>query len=249
MVAIGRRICGRTARSGATGRGEIASPLPEGRTFRGYDLMISSWPPIVEHFRSIGVDAQHLRLGFDRRVLDRLPPPEPRYEVSFVGGFAPSHPDRIAWLEDILREVPLDVLGYGLERTAPDSPIRAHFRGEAWGWDMYRVLRQSRITLNRHARLDVRGSVNTEWVNNLRMYEATGVGTCLLTERRPRLDRLFVPDHEVVTYGDTAECIEKIPLLPRERNGTKPDRQRGTGEHAARTSLRPSDGRVVGSVP
>jgi len=190
--------------------GEIASPLPEDRTFANYDLMISSWPPIVEHFRSIGIDAEHVRLGFDRRILDRLPQSEPLYDVSFVGGFAPSHPDRIAWLEEILREVPVDVFCYGLDRTSPDSPIRGQFRGQAWGWDMYRALQGSRVTLNRHARLDVRGSVNTEWVNNMRMYEASGVGTCLFTERRRYLDRLFVPDREVVTYGDTAECIEKI---------------------------------------
>ncbi len=190
--------------------GEIASPLPPDRTFRGYDLMISSWPPIVEYFRGEGMASEHVRLGFDRRILDRLPRESPRYAVSFVGGFAPSHPDRIPWLEELLREVEVDVFCYGLERTRPDSPIRRHYRGQAWGWSMYQTLQQSRITLNRHARLDVRGSVNTQWANNMRLYEATGVGTCLLTEQRPHLHELFEPDREVVTYRDTAECIEKI---------------------------------------
>ncbi len=190
--------------------GEIASPLPPDRTFRGYDLMISSWPPIVEYFRGEGMASEHVRLGFDRRILDRLPRESPRYNVSFVGGFAPSHPDRIPWLEELLREVEVDIFCYGLERTRPDSPIRRHFRGQAWGWSMYQTLQQSRITLNRHARLDVRGSVNTEWSNNMRLYEATGVGTCLLTEQRPHLHELFEPDREVITYRGTAECIEKI---------------------------------------
>ena len=190
--------------------GEIASPLPPDRTFRGYDLMISSWPPIVEYFRGEGIASEHVRLGFDRRILDRLPRESPRYPVSFVGGFAPSHPDRIPWLEELLSEVEVDIFCYGLERTRPDSPIRRHYRGQAWGWSMYQTLQRSRITLNRHARLDVRGSVNTDWSNNMRLYEATGVGTCLLTEQRPHLHKLFEPDREVITYRDTAECIEKI---------------------------------------
>jgi len=190
--------------------GEIASPLAPDRTFRGYDLMISSWPPIVGHFRREGIAAEFLRLGFDRRILDRLERQPPRHDVTFVGGFAPSHPDRIPWLEEMLGEIEVDVFCYGLEQTRPDSTIRRHFRGQVWGRSMYETLQQSRITLNRHARLDVGGSVNTDWCNNMRLYEATGVGTCLVTEWRPHLHELFEPDREVVTYRDTSECVEKI---------------------------------------
>lgn len=193
--------------------GEIASPLPKDRTFRGYDLMISSWPPLVDYFRGEGIEAEHVRLGFDRRVLDRLGPRQLRHEVTFVGGFADSHPDRIPWLEELIRDVDIEVYCYGLERTREDSPIRRQYRGQAWGMEMYRALQQSKITLNRHARIDVRGSVNSEWCNNMRLYEATGVGTCLLTESRPHLAELFVPDVEVATYCDSAECLEKIRYL------------------------------------
>ena len=117
--------------------GQIASPLPTNRTFAAYHLMVSSWPPIVEHFRRVGIDAAPLRLGFDRRVLDGLTPQPPRYDVTFVGGFAPSHPDRIAWLEKLLASIDVDIFGYGLEKTAQDSPIRKHHRGQAWGRRMY----------------------------------------------------------------------------------------------------------------
>ncbi len=211
--------------------GEIASPLPKDRTFRGFDLMISSWPPIVDSFREEGIDAEHVRLGFDRRVLDRLPPRETRYDVTFVGGFAESHPDRIAWLEQLLGDVDIDVFCYGIERTREDSPIRKHFRGQAWGLEMYRALQQSKITLNRHARIDVRGTVQSDWCNNMRMYEATGVGTCLLTEWRPHLADLFEPDREVATYRDTAECAAKIRYYldhPEERESIARAGQRRT---------------------
>ncbi|MBI1825468.1 MAG: glycosyltransferase [Planctomycetes bacterium] len=193
--------------------GEIASPLPANRTFRSYDLMMSSLPQIVDHFRRRGMHAEHLRLGFDARVLRRIRPQPAAFNVSFVGGFAPSHPDRIPWLEGLLGEVEIDVFCYGLEQTSESSPIRKHFGGQVWGRRMYETLQQSRITLNRHAWIEVDGRPNTEWCNNMRMYEATGMETCLLTEKRSHLADLFEPDREVATYGSTAECAEKIRHL------------------------------------
>jgi hypothetical protein len=190
--------------------GQIASPLPANRTFAAYDLMISSFPPIVDHFRGAGLAAEPLKLAFDARVLDRLPPACAKYDATFVGGFAPSHTHRIAWLEAILAEIPLEIFGYGLERIPPDSPIHRHFRGPAWGMDMYRVLRQSKITLNLHARIDIRGRVDERFANNMRLYEATGVGTCLLTDAKSNMDEFFEPELEVATFHDVADCVRQI---------------------------------------
>lgn len=215
---LGDRFWCEVRQSGSFVIGEIASPLPPDRTFSGHSLMVSSLPPIVEHFRSQGRPAEFLRLGFDARTLERLPNRAPCHDASFVGGFAPSHPDRIRWLEEILNAVDVDVFCYGLEQTRPDSPVRRAYRGQAWGRSMYEVLHRSRLTLNRHARIEVDGVANTDWCNNLRMYETTGVGACLVTEWRPRLGDLFVPDVEVVTYRNTEECIEKLRYYLRHEN-------------------------------
>ena len=54
----------------------------------------------------------------------------------------------------------------------------------------------------------------------MRLYEATGVGTCLLTDWKPNLHELFEPDKEVVAYQSPEECVEKIKWLlehPEER--------------------------------
>ena len=48
------------------------------------------------------------------------------------------------------------------------------------------------------------------FANNMRLYEATGVGTCLVTESRDNLTELFEPGKEVVTYEDECDCIEKV---------------------------------------
>ena len=61
---------------------------------------------------------------------------------------------------------------------------------------MYRVLARSKIALNRHI------DVAEDHANNMRLYEATGVGTFLITDAKRNLSELFEPGEEVVTYAD-----------------------------------------------
>lgn len=195
--------------------GQVASPLPPNRTYLAYDLMLSSFPPLVDHFREVGIDAEPLKLGFDPRVLEALPGTGERvssaaYDVTFVGGFAPSHPDRIPWLEMLLERIDVAIFGYGVDNTRQDSAIRSHHHGTVWGLRMFEVLRQSRVTLNRHARIELDGRVTSAFANNMRLYEATGMGTCLITEERDNLSGMFEPGREVITYRNEADCVEKI---------------------------------------
>lgn len=47
----------------------------------------------------------------------------------------------------------------------------------------------------------------------MRLFEATGMGACLLTDRASNLSELFEADREVVTYGSADECVEKALYL------------------------------------
>jgi spore maturation protein CgeB len=67
---------------------------------------------------------------------------------------------------------------------------------------MYAALRAARIVFNRH--IDIAGC----YANNMRLYEATGVGTLLLTDRKDNLGQLFEPGREVAAYGSIEECVE-----------------------------------------
>ncbi len=189
---------------------QLASHLPDNRTFESYDLALSSWPPLVEHFRANGLRAERFRLGFDERVLERLSLDGKRFDVTFVGGLGPAHENRVRWLERLLREIDVDVFGYGCERTDGESVIRSHHCGACWGTRMFEVLAQSRITLNLHGSIRIRGREVTSFANNMRLYEATGVGTCLLTDAKDDLSATFEPGREVLTFQSDAECIEKV---------------------------------------
>ncbi len=85
------------------------------------------------------------------------------------------------------------------------SPQRCHT--PVFGIDMYRVLRQSKVTFNRHT------DRAEDSVGNMRMFEATGVGSCLLTDTGKNMSDLFEEDYEVVTYSSIEECIEKVNYL------------------------------------
>ncbi|HMQ34140.1 MAG TPA: glycosyltransferase, partial [Chloroflexaceae bacterium] len=172
-----------------------------------YDLLVSSFPHYVSRFRAAGLRSTYLRLAFEPRVLARLPHDPPRADAAFVGSYTPAHHDGIRLLEGVARHVPVAFWGAGVESLDAASPIRASYRGEAWGLAMYGVLAGARVALNRH--INVAGP----FANNMRLYEATGVGACLLTDRKANLGELFEVGREVVAYGSAEECAEQLRYL------------------------------------
>jgi len=208
MAFIGADVLDSLARRGILIIGQIASPLPVHERFGCYALVISSLPNFVDWFRRRGVRAELNRLGFEPGLLDKLgAPPRRDVPVSFVGSFSPEHADRIRLLETVASRVDLRLWGSGIERLPANSPLHACYQGEAWGRDMYEALRRSRITLNSHINL------SEGFANNMRLYEATGVGTTLVTDRKCNLGEIFVPETEVATYGSHEECVARIEEL------------------------------------
>jgi spore maturation protein CgeB len=69
---------------------------------------------------------------------------------------------------------------------------------------MYQVIRDSAMTLNHH------GDVTPGFANNMRLYEATGVRTLLITDWKENLVEMFEPGEEVIAYRSTEECSEQI---------------------------------------
>lgn len=86
-------------------------------------------------------------------------------------------------------------------------PLRAAIRPGVFGLQMYQTLQNSKITFNSHI------DVSPHSASNMRLFEATGSGTCLLTDWKKNIRTVFEPDYEVVTYKSIEECIEKVRWL------------------------------------
>jgi hypothetical protein len=184
--------------------GQIACPLPPESFLAGYDLILSSFPHFVPRLRAMGVASEYFRIGFDTRVLERLGSVEKDIDASFVGGISRHHGNAIPLLEYVAANSPVQFFGYGAQSLDSASPIRARHNGEVWGMDMYRALARSRVTLNRHI------GVAENYANNMRLYEATGVGTLIVTDLKDNLGELFEIGKEIVTYTRPEEAAEQI---------------------------------------
>lgn len=184
--------------------GQIACPLPPESFLKGYDLILTSFPHFVSRLRSLGIASQYFRIGFDERVLSLLGQVSKDTEFSFVGGISRHHEGAIPLLEYLSEHANMNVFGYGATSLPQTSPILRQHQGEVWGMDMYRALARSSITLNRHI------NVAENYANNMRLYEATGVGSMLLTDSKDNLQELFNIDEEIITYSSKEEALEKV---------------------------------------
>jgi len=200
--------------------GWIAAAVPPGLDLSPFDCILTSHPNIAEGFRRQSVPAEILLPAFEPKVLDHLGSATQDIEVSFIGGLTRDHSQREEVLKTLCQQTPIQLWGYGfgpgpvtgvrsfLRRARfalfPDRELGRRYRGQAWGLDMYRLLQRSRMTVNIH--VDVAGGL----AGNIRMFEATGMGTLLLNERAANLQTMFEPESEVVTYGSTDELAEKI---------------------------------------
>lgn len=198
--------------------------------FRDLDLVLSSIQGLVEQFRQAGVRAELLHHGFEASLLDLNPVCDRNFAFTFAGGLTSHHAERALLVEYLLNCTPLEVfctegpirlkdrirwlagrLGFPQKQSArmrtlvwqyPDQVHPAVF-----GRDYYGLLARSKIVLNSHI------SCSPTDASNMRLYEATGMGACLLTDRKSNLKELFEPDVEVATYGCAEECAEKVCSL------------------------------------
>jgi spore maturation protein CgeB len=99
-------------------------------------------------------------------------------------------------------------LQYGKTRVDSYSDtLLKHKKPPVFGIDMFNLFMNSRIVLNFHI------GVAGDFAGNMRMFEVTGVGSCLLTDNKLNMNDLFIPGVEVVTYDNPDDCIEKAKWL------------------------------------
>ncbi|MCX6705327.1 MAG: glycosyltransferase [Candidatus Woesebacteria bacterium] len=181
-----------------------ASPVFRMESFKEADLVFTSFPHFVQKFRSEGIKSEYLKLAFGERVLKIISKQKKIYNCTFAGGITRHHAKGNKILNEAANEEKLDVFGYGRDNLDKNSKLYKSHHGEVWGRDMYKVLMQSKMTINRHINI-ARG-----YANNMRLFEATGSGTLVLTDYKKNISDFFEEDKEIITYKNSRDLIKKI---------------------------------------
>lgn len=184
--------------------GQIASPMPPKEYLKCFDLIITSFPHFVKTFRKMGIKSEYQKLAFEQRILKKIGKRKRIYDLTFVGSFTPYHQKGTKLLEEVARNFPIHVWGQGIEFLSPYSPLRRNYHGEAWGVGMYKILAQSKIVINRHI------GTSENYANNMRLYEATGMGAMLITDKKKNLKEIFKVGTEVIDYTNVNDLVNKI---------------------------------------
>ena len=93
-----------------------------------------------------------------------------------------------------------------------DKRIARRTRPPIFGIEMFQQLRDARVVFNNHI------DISPVSASNMRLFETTGVGACLITDWKENLADLFEPDAEVLTYRTAAECAEKVKYILEHEN-------------------------------
>ena len=187
--------------------GQIACPLPPKSFLKPYDLILTSFPHYVDKLKKDGMNCDYFRIGFDQRILSKVNHCKRDINFSFVGGISKYHNNALKNIEFLIKNSDLMVYGYGSKKLPINSIIRKKHNGEKWGLDMYDILSRTKISFNRHI------NVSENNANNMRLFEATGMGSLLLTDQKENLSDLFEIDREIVTYNCKEEALEKYDYL------------------------------------
>lgn len=192
------------SKAGITVVGQIASPLPPASFFDHYDMMVSAHPSQVKYFQTLGIESRYLPLKMDNAAV----PAESTHlvnrtlDITFVGSFGRHHKHSLELIRRVAEEFPsLQIFTVSPIRSLIKHGLGKNFAGQAWGKRMVEIYGDSKIVLNRHAKMA------NGYAVNYRMFEATAAGALLLTELAPNLPSLFEPDREVLTYDSAEEAL------------------------------------------
>jgi hypothetical protein len=204
--------------------------LLDAARFEACDTMISCGAHFAEYYKQKGFKAYLFQFGFENSLLNKLDLSQKKFDVSFAGSLTlrkGGHHNRLQLLGKVARNFQVDywlssfdenkayliknivkkTINGNLNEAMDIVRLWNINKGNVFGTEMYQVLAYSKMTLNNHI------DTADEYAGNLRLWEATGVGTCLITDWKKNLHELFDLDKEIVVYKSAEECVEKIHYL------------------------------------
>lgn len=189
--------------------GLIASPLPKKSFLRNYALVFSSLPPVVGELEKLGIQGKLLLGSFDPTNYSYgiRPWKERDIDTCFVGSIGTHHLKTLSLLRAVAKsQVNLQIYTSANPLLLFLFGLGKHHRGKAYGREMFEILGRTKICINRHAWF-AKG-----YSNNMRIFEAIGMGSALLTESSPNLSEIL-NSSEVATYENSKDIANVVEDL------------------------------------
>jgi spore maturation protein CgeB len=199
--------------------------------FSGVDIVLTPAEFITSRYINQNKKAYSLSFGFEESILDRLKTEPEKDDICFIGSIflrQNGHSLRKELLVNLMKRTDISLYLSG-ETDAFKGPslkrmlslfkrnslrdvidlykLSTASKGNLYGIDMYQKFYNSKIVINKHI------DAAADFAANIRLFEATGSGACLLTDYKKNLDDFFEIDKEIVVYRDNEDCLKKISYL------------------------------------
>ncbi len=204
------------------------------KIFKNFDIVLTCAQWIVDFYNSHHVKSYYVPFGFEEGILQKLELANLKktiYEISFCGSLNKGpHLNRYLTLLSLIRDgLPLKIFTDAVFETdiyninfvkkllklkhfeiLDDRLMMRNFKSPVYGLEMYNVLKNSKLSINIHI-----DKAKNE-AANMRLFEITGVGSCMVTDWKENLSSLFIEDEEVVVFKTIEEAKDKISNLLRD---------------------------------
>ena len=196
------------------------------------DLIISCLKSTCDFYSKFNKKVFYMPHGFDNRILNNFGGNEKKYDTVFIGNIRNiNHSKRVDLLDKVLSKTNIKIwIGDEKKNTLNNNlnkilniknffinfkrinhiiKIKKIFRknsGQIYGMRMYNLFDQSKIILNNHIDKSANEAANS------RLFEGTGVGSCLVTDFKKNIFNFFSED-EIVLFNTYEEAVEKINYL------------------------------------
>lgn len=199
-----------------------AADIPPGTDWTGFDLILSGLSGIRAAAPALGAKAAEPYMpGFPEWMAQAVADTPERHDLVFAGSYTRAqHTARNALIDRIAAFAAERgfscALHLGGDLDDLPDPVRRFLRPQVFGLEMERVLKSGRIVFDSRGDIGMLGASgrSSDMAGresaNMRLFEATGVGSFLLTGRYDNLERYFTPGEEIETFGDESELLAKI---------------------------------------
>lgn len=200
-----------------------AATFPYNIDWTGFDIMLSSLRPLLDHAIQRGAKHGELFLpGFPTKISEKIRTISASKDIVFAGQYTThQHGKRGYFLKEIARAATIKgfecIFHLSGQKSQIPNQLHPFLAPPAYGLSMHKALRQGRIAFDSRADHFVddpikktRTNIGGDDTANMRIFEATGSGVFLLTEHFSNISHYFDIGKEVETFTDRKNLIEKI---------------------------------------